>query len=444
MILLVGVGLIIGLVGLFFNPFIGMVTLMGINIIQPGELYPIYNAVHVERVVAILTLVMVLMKGPKFAFPKLTQWTLYFFAGCVASIPFAFWVSNSVTSAMDFGKTIILSVLLTCLTTTRKRLKVVLITFSILVAYLAVTSLIAYFQGNFQFRMDVDRAVGLTSASDNPDTLGLTIATALPVMFLFLLKGSKASLRFLTAGLIAVVVLAMLLTGSRGALLTLVIVLALGVMLSRRRLLVLPVVIGLSFAIWAALPQQYKDRYSSVNHLQDDASYQNRIISWEGGWQMFLTNPLTGMGIGNYTFANGAKFWPGPGPRHWLDAHSLYFKILGELGLVGVVTFFGFVVVFFKTNRELTRQMKERPDIPNWMRYYPRACNLALVGLLYCGYAYHDLYRSTWYFLAAVSAAFLLILQREARDLTGALPAVEDDGYQEATQAGAPDWPVTA
>ncbi len=54
---------------------------------------------------------------------------------------------------------------------------------------------------------------------------------------------------------------------------------------------------------------------------------------------MFESNPITGVGAGNYEFANGTKFWPGEGRKIWLDAHSLYFKILGELGLIGIITF---------------------------------------------------------------------------------------------------------
>lgn len=129
---------------------------------------------------------------------------------------------------------------------------------------------------------------------------------------------------------------------------------------------------------------------------------------------MFLHNPLTGIGVGNYVYANGMKYWPAPGRKHWLDAHSLYFKVLGELGLLGMFTFFGFVWYFYRTNSRMRERMRGDPDkYPLWMQYYPTACNIDIIGLLYCGYAYHDLFRDTWYTMAGVSAAMYLILQRE-------------------------------
>ncbi|MGH9414676.1 MAG: O-antigen ligase family protein [Terriglobales bacterium] len=413
MILLLGIGLLTGLAACLFDPFAGMLTLMGINIIQPGQLYPIFHALHTERIMVAVTIVMVVVRGYKLVFPKLAQRMLLFYGACLASVPLAFWLSNSITSVWDFGKTMILSMLLMALTTSRRRLRAVLLTFSGLVGYLAATGLLQYVEGTYQVRMNVDRLVGLTSASANPDSLGLTIATALPIAFLFTLRGNAGWLRWTMRGLCGLLLTSLLLTGSRGSMLTLLLMLTLAILISRRRLVLLPAALVLGLVTWSVLPAQYQARYMTVNHLQHDASYQNRITSWEGGWHMFLHNPLTGIGIGDYTYANGARYWPRI-PRVYLDAHSLYFKILGELGLLGLITFAAFLAAFFNTNRVLRRQMLARSETPPWLRYYPAACNLALIELLYCGYAYHDVYRTTWYFLAAVSASLWLILRREA------------------------------
>ncbi|MGH9482975.1 MAG: O-antigen ligase family protein [Terriglobales bacterium] len=411
--ILIGLALLIGAGGCLFNPFIGMLTLMGVNVIQPGELYPVFSALHTERVMALLVLVVVLVRGVKFAFPKPTRWCLMVYAAALASIPLAFWISNAVTNAIDFAKVIILSVLLVTLANTRARLQAVLATFSVLVTYLAVSSLISYFQGNFQFRMGVDRLVGLTSASNDPNELGLTLVTALPLMYLLTQKPVGAMWRWAMRAMLALCVWALLLTGSRGSVLTLVMVLAVAALASRRRWRIVPAALVAGVVVWSFLPAQYKVRYESVNDLQNDMSYQNRVTSWRGGWHMFLSNPVTGIGIGDYTVANGAKFWPAPGRKIYLNAHSLYFQTLGELGLVGVFAFGGFLVVLFRSNAELRREMAAHPDVPAWMRYYPLACNLSLLGLLYNGYASHDLYRNTWYFLAATTGALLLIRQKE-------------------------------
>jgi probable O-glycosylation ligase (exosortase A-associated) len=418
-IAVIGIVLIAGVVACLVDPFGGMLTLMFINMVQPGELYHVFNVLHVERIVALLTIFMMLARGMRFVFPPLAKRMLYFFGATVASIPLAFWISNSITSDIEFAKTIILAMVLVALVTNRRRLRVVLALYCVLVGYLAGSGVVQYLEGNFQVRMHVDRLVGLTNASNNPDTLGLTIATALPIVFLFTLKGNPAWMRWGMRALIVLLLIALLLTGSRGSLLTFVTMFVLALAVSRRRMLLLPAAAVLAAAIWVLLPPQYQARYETVDHLKHDESYQNRLISWDGGIHMFLHNPLTGIGIGNYVDANGAKYWPTK-PRFYLDAHSLYFKILGELGLLGVITFTAFVATFFKVNARIRALLLEQGDAPPWLRFYPLACNLVIIGLLYCGYAYHDVYRSTWYFFAALSAALLLTLERER---TSRLPA---------------------
>lgn len=449
MIILIGLVLLVAVVWSLADPFVGMVTLMGINMVQPGELYPIFNALHVERLEAIVALVVLFARGYRFAYPRVTRKVLWFFAAVVASIPLSFWVSNSISSAEDFGKIVLLHLLLVAVVISRQRLRVLLLTLSMLVGYLSVSSLALYFQGKFDHTMGVDRIMGLTGASNSPDTLGLTIATALPIMYLFTLKPSRIPLRLLMWGLIALSLWTLLLTGSRGSLLSFLLMLVLAMCISRKRMILIPTVAVLAMVVWSALPMQYKARYMTLSdptkEATTDMSYTNRLLSWEGGWHMFLHNPLTGIGIGNYGEANDAIYWPAP-KRVWLDAHSLYFKVLGELGLFGVITFFGMVTVLFKTNNQVRRRLidietRARAGIgeavPRWLRLLPTASNLSVIGLLYCGYAYHDLYRSTWYFLAGVAGAMDLITAKE-------LALVESSVADTSSAAAAAPLPAAA
>ena len=420
MIPFIAFGIVVAGVWGLQNPFVGLLGLLAATIIQPGELFPLFNAMHVERILAAVVFISMFTHGGKLRFPPLTKKVVWFYAACLASIPLSFWISNSVTSAVDFGKMVILSLMITSLVQTRKQLRIFLFVFALLIAYLAATSVIAYMQGNFQVRMNVDRAVGLTSASDNPDTLGLTIAMSLPIFCLFLTKGTKWLTKGIVLAMMSLCMVALMLTGSRGSVLTLVAMIGIATLRSSRRFVIIPAAVIAGIAIWAVLPAQYQARYATVNNLKHDDSYQNRLISWEGGWRMFLHNPLTGIGVGNYVYANGTKYWPAPGRKHWLDAHSLYFKVMGELGLLGLVTFFGFVGHFYRTNSAMEKRMRGDPEkYPPWMRLYPAACNINIIGLLYCGYAYHDLFRDTWYTLAGVSAALYLILEREMAETSG-------------------------
>src|SRR6185312_3553524 len=222
------------------DPFAGLITLMGVNIVQPGELYPVFNALHTERLLALLALVMLFAKGGHFVYPRVTKSVLYFYAACLATIPLGFWIGNSINSAIDFGKIIVLHLLYVSLVTTRRRMQAVLVTFGALIGYLSITSLVLYYQGQFDYTMNIDRIAGLTNASNSPDALGLTICTALPLMYLFTRKPCSLKLRLFMWVIICLSLWTMLFTGSRGAVLSLVLVLALALVISRRRMVMIP------------------------------------------------------------------------------------------------------------------------------------------------------------------------------------------------------------
>jgi hypothetical protein len=72
------------------------------------------------------------------------------------------------------------------------------------------------------------------------------------------------------------------------------------------------------------------------------------------------------------------------------------------------------IVTLFRLNFSLLRQVKEL-SVNRLMRHYPLACNFSLLALLVAGYTAHNLYRSTWFMLAAMSGAMQLLLKaREA------------------------------
>jgi len=163
--------------------------------------------------------------------------------------------------------------------------------------------------------------------------------------------------------------------------------------------------------LWLVLPEQYRGRLETVDNLNDDASYQGRVKAWGLAWDMFKQNPVTGVGVGNFAIVHGTS------SGHWLNVHSLYFQLLSEMGLVGVISFAVFVGSVFRQNWLLLRQSKRIPNCPAWFRHYPLACNIAFLGLLLAGYSSHNLGRDTWYFLAALSAAAGLVVKRETAAL---------------------------
>ncbi len=79
-----------------------------------------------------------------------------------------------------------------------------------------------------------------------------------------------------------------------------------------------------------------------------------RMFTWGIGWEMFLANPVLGVGQANFPWTSGEYM----GGRTWQtkslsgrQAHSLYFTLLPELGLVGVMIFGSMVYFNYRDTR---------------------------------------------------------------------------------------------
>lgn len=396
------------------DPFVGLLGVLMLNILRPGEIYPAFAALHLERTAAIVVMISTLVHERKLATPKITLTVLWFWATMILSIPLAFWKGNSVASCVQFGQTIVYHLLIVTLVNTEERFRAFIITFTALIGWLAATSLYLYLAGNYIVRMGIDRAIGLTSAGDDPNTLANTLVSGLPLIALLMTRDSAKFTKLLGAAVGVTAALTVICTGSRMGFFSMTFLIIMFVVTRQKRFIYIPVLVMLLAVAWIFIPQQYKERYETVNNLEKDQSYQNRVRAWQAGWAMFKANPITGMGAGNFTFAAGSEYWPGPGKKIWLNAHSLPLKALGDLGLLGTTAFIFMVVTLFKLNGQLRRKLKDS-ELPSILRYFPAACTFSLMVLIFAGYTNHNLYRNTWFMLAATSGAMQLLLETRAR-----------------------------
>jgi O-antigen ligase len=388
----------------FSEPFVGLLGLLAITIVQPGELYPIIDAFHVERLIALIVLLSVMMKPEKLQFPPITKKVLMFWGAMFVAVPLAFWKSFALSNAFDFGRTIIYHVLLVNLVNSQKRVRAFVITYALLIGWLAGSTLFEYAHGQVQDKGTFTRAVGLTSSADDPNALGTTLVSGLPFVMLAISAGKK-KMKLIGWCIAMAAVWTVVLTASRTSFLNLMFLLAFFSFTRKKWYVYLPIAVVLAASIWVVMPQQYKDRYMSVKDRDKDESYIHRVMAWKAGWAMFKDNPLTGVGAGVFPNANGSKYWPGKGHPVWLQPHSLYIQAIAELGAIGTVAFFAMVFATIRAARRLTATLAAGPK---WLVGVPSACLFSLATLLFAGYSGHLLYRSNWYMLAALVAAMQL------------------------------------
>lgn len=420
---LVGVLFVLAMIGLV-RPYFGLLSLLIVMELQPGELYPSLDSLHLERVVAALVIVAFLIHGEKLRFPAPTRWFLAFYGAMIVSIPLAFWRGNAVESCFTFLEIVVFVILATALLTTELRIKWFIATFVLLADWMSGSALWSYAHGGGYYAMGIYRLQGLTSSAGGPDTLAATLVFSMPLCGALMVRSNPMWMRLIGLASIGVYMVTIVVSGSRGVAAGVVLLAFLLLFRKAKNLVYLPIVVALCPLVWMAIPQQYKARYESMDHLKNDESYQNRVLSWEGGIAMFESNPLTGIGAGDYTDANGVKFWPGNGRKVFLNAHSLYFKLLGELGLVGIFTFGGYLICVFRLNFRLSRELSNR-NASKFLQVLPGMFNIVLCLLLFEGYAAHNLYRDTWFLIGAMAASvnLLPILQQPV-----AVPELAESG----------------
>ena len=192
------------------------------------------------------------------------------------------------------------------------------------------------------------RGVGGWLGDEND--FGMEMNVAIPVAF-FMSQGAMGKgNKLIYVGSLGLFVMALVATSSRGGFLGLLAVGAYCWLFSSRKLMSLFLGVCLVGLVLVAAPQEYWDRISTItdDKTTESGTAGQRMFTWGIGWEMFLANPILGVGQGNFAWTIGEYL----GGRTWQtkslagrQAHSLYFTLLPELGLVGVLIF-GSMVYF--------------------------------------------------------------------------------------------------
>lgn len=154
------------------------------------------------------------------------------------------------------------------------------------------------------------------------------------------------------------VILSMLLTQSRNVFLALVICLIIFGFLKNWKLLS----IGLTAAIILLfiLPVEITGRFTSIF---DPAHGSNaaRLTMWSTGWEMFLANPVFGIGD-NKVMEVYAQYKQNMTQWEHSHLHSNIFMVLATTGIVGFLAFAGMMISVFVKQIQYFREIKNESD----------------------------------------------------------------------------------
>ena len=341
---------------------------------------------------SILILIFFLVSSNKLKFcnSKQTRLLSYFIALTYCYIPFArnnflaFATAKSMLLYMPF----ILSTII--VVNSIKRLKIIINFIIVVMIYISLYSL--YHHG---------RGTGGSFLDEND--LCLFINTILPFcFFLFFYEKIKKKKILYAAGII-IGLLGIVESFSRGGFLGLMAMALVLWWFSPKKILTLIIVCQLSLLAFYVGGNKYKTEMSTSTDTEQGTGRQ-RIESWKAAGAMFLNNPL-GVGGNNFQIRfpeyQTSYFKKGMYGR---VAHSLWFTLLPELGIIGVFIYFSLLYYNLKDIfylKALKQRYNENRDI-QYLYYLSLSFLASFTGYFATATFLSVLYYPHYWYLTAI------------------------------------------
>jgi probable O-glycosylation ligase (exosortase A-associated) len=220
---------------------------------------------------------------------------------------------------------------------------------------------------------------------------GMVIALPL-ISYLLLVERGLLSRLAAVAGIV-ICLFVVVGTGSRGGTLALGVSLLFYVLfVSRRRLMGILAVGLVTAGILLFAPGGYSDRMKTIGAYEQDSSAQTRLMMWRAAAKMAIDFPL-GVGAGNFASAYGRHYSPQRNsetrvgdvvwaPTRWLNAHSIFFKTLGEYGYLGLLMLLALIAINIRDSLVARSSLLTAHSTKSISPYWP-----ALVAMSVCGFA---------------------------------------------------------
>lgn len=255
----------------------------------------------------------------------------------IFTAPFSIWFGGAINTFLEmYMKVMLIFVLMVSTLTSPERVRRFTWVIVIAMSYIAFRAVFDYARGlNLVENGRVMGAVG--GMFQNPNDLALNMVTVLPMAVLLAIRGTSTSSRLFAAGGAFLMIAATVVSQSRGGFLGLAaMMLVLAVQVGRKSPgLIAAGAVALVLAL-PLVPATYWHRMSSITNeeLDESGSREARRILLGEAWEAFVTNPVTGLGAGNFK-----AYKPRERNEPWQETHNAVLQVASELGLFGLTIF---------------------------------------------------------------------------------------------------------
>lgn len=207
--------------------------------------------------------------------------------------------------------------------------------------------------------------------------LALILLMVLPFIYYLFQFSEKKIVRLGFLGALLLMVLAVVATHSRGGLLGLFAVALWIIVKSQRKILGIVLISLCAVMVVQLAPDKWSQRMETIQAADEDASLMARVTAWKVSSAIAVANPLLGGGfraVQSHPVWNQFKDSPGllgfvatpTLSRSGVAAHSIWFEVLGDQGIVGLLLFIALIVNVFMTRRDIWKLIKKNSQSSGW------------------------------------------------------------------------------
>lgn len=214
----------------------------------------------------------------------------------------------------------------------------------------------------------------------DPNDVAYSLAVIVPLAFWLLTD--RPFLRPVAIAAIAIISAAVFLSFSRGA----VVALAAGalwyVVAHRRHVVLLTACAAVAVGTTAFVVESNPEQVRSAFELKKKANPENvesRLDAWRGAAELAAAHPFLGVGPGNLQFHYQEALGIPAGMPVFSAAHSAYFDVAADLGLIGFGLFLAYLVIVFVHATVAHRDLRGPPAFAAAVR---TSLVVAIVGAL--------------------------------------------------------------
>jgi O-antigen ligase len=339
----------------------------------------------------------------------LPRWMIALFAWSALSVPGAVWPGGAFAQVLEFGKALGMSLVVVAAVRHGRDVARLATVYFVSAAVYAVVVL-----GRFHVGGGDDWRLANLMYYDANDFAAFAVS-AIPLGLYVALRRGPVSARVAAIVGIGALGVSFIWAGSRGGFLASLVAGVYflfrfkGVRASRRLFAVGVAAAGLA----STASPEFWAQMRTIAAPQGDYNVTGETGRWEvwkRGIGYMVTNPIVGVGAGDFNTAEGmlsslaSRAEYGTGVK-WSEAHNTYVQVGAELGIPGLLIFLGMLLGVFRALSAATR-VSRAPDTFDADRdLLAQSMSLAFVGFLVGAFFLSLAYREPLYTLLALAAA---------------------------------------